>query len=77
MSTVEEIEAAIAQLPEKQVRALTARLIARQEDAWDRQIEADAVSGRLDALWDEAKKEIEAAETESLDEFLRNQDLPK
>jgi len=75
MSTVEEIEKAIGGLPREDFWKLTDRLIERRESAWDAQIEADAKAGRLDALWSEAEKEIEAGETQSLDAFLDDQKL--
>ena len=40
------------------------------EDAWDRQIEADAKVGRLDNLWNAALKDIEAGRTKPLDEVI-------
>lgn len=42
------------------------------EDAWDRQIEADAKAGRLDHLWQQALVDIEAGRTKPLDEVLDN-----
>ena len=42
------------------------------EDAWDRQIEADAKAGRLDHLWKKALEDIEAGRTKPLDEVLNN-----
>ena len=42
------------------------------EDAWDRQIEADAKAGRLDFLWQQALEDIEAGRTKPLDEVLNN-----
>lgn len=57
MSTVEEIEKAIGGLPRDDFWALTYRLIEQREAAWDAQIEANAASGHLDALWTEAEKE--------------------
>ena len=42
------------------------------EDAWDRQIEADAKAGRLDHLWQQALEDIEAGRTRPLDEVLNN-----
>lgn len=72
MSTIEEIEKAIGDLPRDEFWKLTDRLIERREAAWDAQIEADAASGRLDDLWAEADKEIEAGRTEPLDAFLDN-----
>lgn len=75
MSTVEEIEKAISDLPREDFWKLTDRLMEKREAAWDAQIAADAASGRLDALWAEAEKEIEAGETQSLDAFLDDQKL--
>ncbi len=75
MSTVEEIEKAIGDLPREDFWKLTDRLMEKREAAWDAQIAADAASGRLDALWAEAEKEIEAGETQSLDAFLDDQKL--
>lgn len=73
MSTVEEIEAAIAQLPEEAFWSLTDRLIALREEAWDRQIEADARAGKLDKLWAKAEEDIGAGRVMPLDAFLDNQ----
>lgn len=76
MSTVEEIEAAIARLPREEFFALVGRLRRQHADAWDRQIEEDVAAGRLDALWDSAKSEIEAGKTVGLNEILGHQRLP-
>ena len=73
MSTVEEIEAAIRRLPPHDFRKLTDRLIAQRDKSQDSEMEADVQSGRLDKLWADAEKEIEAGESTSLDEFLNNQ----
>jgi hypothetical protein len=43
------------------------------DDAWDRQIEADAKAGRLDHLWTEAMEDIKAGRTKPLDEVLGDQ----
>ena len=54
MSTVAEILEAVKQLPEEQKGEFLDRLREIDfEDAWDRQIEADAKAGRLDPLWQE------------------------
>jgi len=66
MRTVEEIEAAIAQLPKEEIRKLTDRLLALREQEWDRQMEADASSGKLDKLFDEADREFEAGRCKEL-----------
>ena len=60
MSTVQDIETAIANLPKNEFWELTDRLIALREDAWDRQIEADAASGKLDRLFEQADRDFEA-----------------
>ncbi len=73
MSTVKEIETAIAQLPKEEFWQLTDRLIAMRDDAWDRQIEQDAKSGKLDPLWERAKADIEAGRVMPLDGFLDHQ----
>lgn len=75
MSNVEEIEATIARLPKDAFWKLTDRLIVRREAAWDAQLEADVDAGRLDALWAQAEKEIEAGDTTPLDAFLDNEKL--
>lgn len=75
MRTVEEIEEAIDGLPSEAFWKLTDKLIAQREAAWDAQMEADAASGRLDAFWAEAEKEIEAGQVQSLDAFLGHQKL--
>jgi hypothetical protein len=43
------------------------------DDAWDRQIDADAKAGRLDHLWAEAMEDIKAGRTKPLDEILGNE----
>ena len=46
------------------------RLAELEDDAWDRQIEADANVGKLDKLWAEALDDIKAGRTKSLDEVI-------
>lgn len=60
MSTVKEIEEAIAQLPKDEFWELTDRLVARRNAEWDREIEEDAAAGRLDFLFEEAEAERKA-----------------
>lgn len=59
MSTVQEIERAIEGLSEEQLAEIRAWL-------WDRDIERDAVAGRLDALADEALREHRSGKTRTL-----------
>lgn len=59
MSTIQEIETAIEKLSDDDVTELKAWL-------WDREIEADAATGRLDELADEALSEHRAGKTRPL-----------
>ena len=71
MSSVAEIIDAVKDLSETQKGEFLERLAEIDfEDAWDRQIEADAKAGRLDRLWQRAVEDIEAGRTKPLDEVL-------
>jgi hypothetical protein len=71
MSTVSEIIEAVKKLPEWEKSEFLERLVEVDfEDAWDRQIEADAKAGRLDPLWQEAMEDIKAGRIKPLDEVL-------
>jgi hypothetical protein len=73
MSTVGEIIEAVKKLPEREKSEFLERLVDVDfDDAWDRQIEADAKAGRLDPLWQEAMEDIKAGRTKPLDEVLGN-----
>ncbi|MCW5313491.1 hypothetical protein GTQ43_06605 [Nostoc sp. KVJ3] len=72
MNSLPEIEAAIMQLSEGEIRNLSNWLQEYLNDAWDKQIEADAKSGRLDRLIQRAKADIEANQVQPLDEILNN-----
>jgi hypothetical protein len=52
-----EIKSAVRELSPKELAEL-AKFIAEQDNAaWDRQMDADAASGKLDFLFDEAERE--------------------
>jgi hypothetical protein len=71
MSTVSEIIEAVKKLPEPDKSEFLERLAEVDfDDAWDRQIEADAKAGRLDGLWKEAMEDIKAGRTKPLDEVF-------
>jgi hypothetical protein len=70
MSTVQEIEAAIDKLPPGELLALVDRLREKHAEAWDRQIEADAASGKLDSLYARLEKENRGQPEIPLDEVL-------
>jgi hypothetical protein len=72
MSAVEKIEAEIVRLAPKEVSELTKWLTAYEAELWDKQIEADAKSGRLDKLWKQAEDEIASGNVRPLDELLDN-----
>jgi hypothetical protein len=66
MSTVEEITAAIAELPPEQVARVRAWLDERAEAEWDAQIEQDEREGKLNALAERALAEHRAGRTRPL-----------
>jgi hypothetical protein len=72
MATLPEIEAAIKQLPEGDIRQLWVWLQEYLDEMWDRQIEADLVSGKLDKLIAKAEADIAANRVKGLDEVLHN-----
>jgi hypothetical protein len=58
MSTVEEIERAVRELPPEELALFRAWFAEFDASVWDRQIEADIAAGRLDALAEEALKDL-------------------
>jgi len=66
--SIQEIETAVAQLPSPELAQFTAWFEEYQAEQWDRQIAQDALSGRLDALAEEANREFDAGRC---DPFLR------
>lgn len=66
MQSLSEIEAAISQLSDLEVRQLSDWLQAYLEERWDRQIEADFKSGRLNSLIQQAKADIAANQVKPL-----------
>lgn len=67
MRTVTEIESAIRQLSRDEFWRLTDKLMVLRDEEWDRQIEQDAKTGKLDKLWENAKTDIEAGRVKPLD----------
>jgi hypothetical protein len=63
MSTVQEIEAAIGELPRNEFFELITWIKGQFEDEWDREIEDDVKAGRLDHLAREAVAEYRAGRT--------------
>jgi hypothetical protein len=57
MSRVEEIQAAIDNLPPEDYGKLAEWFRARENAQWDQQMDRDSETGRLDALFEEAEAE--------------------
>jgi hypothetical protein len=58
MSTVTEIEAAISKLSREELLAFRSWFEDFDAEAWDRQFEQDVKAGRLDALAEEALRDL-------------------
>jgi len=63
MSTVQEIERAIEQLPREEAFLLADWISSRISKEWDQEIEEDIKAGRLDQLAQEAVSEYRAGRT--------------
>ena len=70
MSTVQDIKAAIGQLPLDERAALIAELCGWTDDEWDRRMKADAKAGKFAALNEDASKAYQAGRTKPLDDGL-------
>ena len=58
MSSVKEIESAVAQLSSKDLTEFRSWFADFDAAVWDRQFEKDAANGRLDAAGDEALRDL-------------------
>ncbi len=58
--SIQELETAIRQLSQPELSEFARWFEEYLADEWDRQIEADAAAGKLDALADEALRDYEA-----------------
>jgi hypothetical protein len=70
MDRVEEIEAAINDLPPEDFRRIAIWFRERDQSLWDQQLDNDASTGRLDFLFEEI-------ETESQQDLLRDWPEPR
>lgn len=70
MNTRLEVESAIKQLPEDEVRNLAKWLQEYLDEMWDRQIEADLASGKLDRLIAQAEEDMAANNVRDLNEVF-------
>ena len=70
MSTVDQIEAAISQLPPHDFVRVRDWLLERDNHLWDKQMEEDAAAGRLDHLVQEIEGDIAAGRVKPLNEVI-------
>ena len=72
MKTRSQIEQAIKELPTAEARLLAGWLNEYLDDAWDRQMQTDLLTGKLDKFIAKAESEIEANQVRDLDEVIDN-----
>jgi hypothetical protein len=72
MGTLPEIEAAIKQLPNSDIRQLAEWLEEYLEQMWDKQIKNDLTSGKLDRLIAKAEADIADKRVRDIDEILND-----
>ncbi len=70
MTTRLEVESAIKQMPEHEVRDIAKWLQEYLNEMWDRQMVDDLASGKLDRLMAEAEADIATNNLRDLDEVL-------
>jgi hypothetical protein len=63
MGRVEELEDGVRKLSPEELVAFRKWVEEFDGQAWDRQMEADALAGKLDALAEEALKDYQAGQT--------------
>ena len=66
MSTIQEIERAVTDLPPEELAEFRRWFLEFDAAEWDRQFEEDVAAGRLDALADEALADLRAGRTRPL-----------
>ncbi len=72
MATRSEVESSIEQMSEAEVRNLAKWLQDYLDNLWDRQLETDLATGKLDALIARAEAEIESNQVRDLHEVFYN-----
>ena len=66
MKTLSEIEQAIKELPTVEVRQLAGWLNEYLDDVWDRQMQTDLATGKLDKFMAKVESEIETNQVRDL-----------
>ena len=64
--SITEIESAISKLPPSEIAKLAEWFYEFQAQVWDKQIEQDVQSGRLDSLIEQAEREFESGQCKPL-----------
>ncbi|WP_019505854.1 hypothetical protein [Pleurocapsa sp. PCC 7319] len=72
MKTLLEIEKAIKELPAKEARKLADWLNQYLDDAWDKQMQNDLSTGKLDDFIAKVESDIETNRVRDLNEILDN-----
>ncbi len=72
MKTLLEIEEAIKELPTDEARQLASWLNEYLDDAWERQMQTDLATGKLDKFIGKVESDIEANQVRDLDEVIDN-----
>ncbi len=72
MKTLSEIELAIKELPKVEARKLAGWLNEYLNDAWDRQMQTDLATGKLDKFIAKVESNIEANQVRDLNEVIDN-----
>jgi hypothetical protein len=72
MSSIAEIEEAIAKLSAREFVELDQWIAAERNRKWDQQIAADSASGALDSLLHEVEEDVAKGTTRPTDELCDN-----
>ena len=72
MSTVAEIKKAIAKLSPREYCELLAELFPHADDEWDRQMKADAESGKLDFIDRDVQESVAKGTTVPLEKGFQH-----
>ena len=72
MKTLSEIEQAIKELPTVEARKLAGWLNEYLNDAWDKQMQTDLATGKLDQFIAKVESNIEANQVRDLNEVIDN-----
>lgn len=75
MSTIKEIETAIAKLSPQEIAQLRTWFQEFDAEAWDQQLDIDAASGKLDALYERLQRENAGEAAVPLHDFLDDKKL--